>query len=142
MRLFRVAAVGVAAAAFATTMIAGVASAAPMHKSQTTTFTVEVTEPRSGGMYKAGSWTVTCGGDRTGNHPNMSAACSALKQKQDIFASTPIDVMCTMQFDQGFATVYGIVNGHRIYTTFSRSNGCEIYRWDNASALLDIPVNA
>ncbi len=54
-----------------------------------------------------------------------------------VFAGVPPDAMCTQVYGgPQTATVTGSVGGGQVQATFSRTNGCEIDRWDALSALL------
>ena len=72
-----------------------------------------------------------------GNHPGASAACGALEGiNADVFKPVPADQSCTMIYGgPETATVKGTVNGERVDAEFSRSNGCEIARWEAVMAL-------
>jgi hypothetical protein len=76
---------------------------------------------------------VTCGEGDT------SAACRAAERLDPRdFAPVPDDVACTDIFGgPQTARVSGTLRGERVAATFSRSNGCEIHRWDSVAALLD-----
>ena len=76
---------------------------------------------------------VTC--DGAGGSP----ACAAVADLEPAdFEPTPDDVACTPQFGgPETAQVTGTLNGEPIDATFSRSDGCEITRWDQVSGLLD-----
>ena len=83
------------------------------------------------------TFTVTCdpvGGD----HPDAAAACAALDAGGiAAFAPTSPDVVCTDQWGgPQVATVDGTVDGQRVIATFTRTDGCEISRWDALASLL------
>lgn len=83
------------------------------------------------------TFTLTCepaGGD----HPDADAACAAIAAAGGpaAFEPTPRDVACTEQWGgPQTATVEGTVDGETIRADFSRTNGCEISRWDALEAL-------
>jgi hypothetical protein len=55
----------------------------------------------------------------------------------EAFEPTPRGTACTQQFGgPETATVTGTFAGKRVDAEFSRANGCEIARWEQASALL------
>jgi Subtilisin inhibitor-like len=85
------------------------------------------------------TWTLTCD-PPGGSHPQASAACAQLEaSKTDPFAKTPAGLMCSMIYGGGqTATVTGTFHGRRVATTFARTNGCEVARWQLVSALLVI----
>lgn len=84
------------------------------------------------------TWSLTCqpaGGD----HPDPDAACAALLAAGGAaaFTPTPRDAMCTEIYGgPQLATVTGTVDGTTIDATFSRTNGCEISRWEALVPLL------
>ncbi|MFJ2090416.1 SSI family serine proteinase inhibitor [Streptomyces sp. NPDC087901] len=76
-----------------------------------------------------------------GSHPVAQQACDRLAQlpreSADPFAPVPRDAMCTQQFG-GAATarVTGTWQGRSIDSTFERTNGCEIGRWNSLRPVL------
>ncbi|MET9884652.1 SSI family serine proteinase inhibitor [Streptomyces sp. NPDC006430] len=76
-----------------------------------------------------------------GNHPEAARACARLdtfaKEGKDPFAAESKRQICTMQ-DGGPATAHvtGTWQGHRVDTTFRRTNGCEIARWNDMEPVL------
>ena len=81
--------------------------------------------------------TLTCvptGGD----HPDPEAACSTLAAVgAGAFAPPPKDQMCTEQWGgPQVALILGTVDGVAVRARFSRTNGCEISRWDALAPLL------
>ncbi len=84
----------------------------------------------------AQTWTLTCD-PAGGNHPDPVAACAALAAAADPFAPTPPDQACTM-IDGGpqTATIVGTYRGVSVTASYSRSNGCEIARWDAVAPVL------
>ena len=81
--------------------------------------------------------TLTCvptGGD----HPDPQAACATLADVGvGAFAPPPKDQMCTEQWGgPQVALVFGTVDGTAVQARFSRTNGCEISRWDAFAPLL------
>ncbi|MBB2924773.1 SSI family serine proteinase inhibitor [Cellulomonas cellasea] len=81
--------------------------------------------------------TLTCdpvGGD----HPDPAAACAALAAAgPGAFDLPPGDLMCTQLFGgPQVALVEGTVAGVPVSARFSRTDGCEIGRWDALAPLL------
>jgi hypothetical protein len=79
--------------------------------------------------------TVTCDPDG-GSHPDPARACDALLSHEDALEPVPKQVACT--------EIYGgpqvaVVSGGTVHTVFSRTNGCEIARWDKLAPLLELP---
>src|SRR5262245_37681194 len=74
--------------------------------------------------------TVTC--DVEDDCPEVAA----LEPK--VFEPTPGNVACTQQYGgPEKATVKGTFKGEPVDATFSRENGCEIARWEDAAPLLE-----
>ncbi len=85
-------------------------------------------------------FTLVCGASVEGTHPDARAACEHLAGMADPFAPIPDDAMCTEIYGgPQTATVTGTLRGERIDARFSRSNGCEIARWDRLAWLLGRP---
>jgi Subtilisin inhibitor-like len=82
--------------------------------------------------------TLTC--DPTGGtHPSPDEACGLLASDPEALEPVPPDAACTMIFGgPEEATVVGVVNGQQVDSAFSRSNGCELDRWDRMAALLQL----
>jgi hypothetical protein len=71
--------------------------------------------------------------------PTDSPACGAAAgiSAADL-AATEEDVACTQQFGgPETATITGTLRGEPVNVRFSRSDGCEIARWDRVKPLLD-----
>jgi hypothetical protein len=83
---------------------------------------------------EARSATLTCDPDG-GSHPDPTGGCDVLLQNEDALKPVAGDVACT--------EIYGgpqlaTISGSGVESTFSRSNGCEIARWDALKAVLEI----
>jgi hypothetical protein len=79
--------------------------------------------------------TVTCDPDG-GSHPDPARACDALLSHEDALEPVAKQVACT--------EIYGgpqvaVVSGGAVRAVFSRTNGCEIARWDKLAPLLELP---
>ncbi|WP_405999817.1 SSI family serine proteinase inhibitor [Streptomyces sp. NBC_00829] len=91
-----------------------------------------------------GTYELECG-PTGGTHPVAQAACDRLdelaRERQesgkDPFAPVAEDQMCTQQMG-GPATAHitGTWQGRRVDATFSRTNGCEISRWQTMEPIL------
>ena len=58
--------------------------------------------------------------------------------KPEVFEEPSGNTACTQQFGgPETATVKGTVNGEPVDARFSRENGCQIARWDEAKALFE-----
>ena len=75
-----------------------------------------------------------------GNHPDPDAACTALAAAwPEQFEPPATDVACTEIYGgPETATVTGTIDGRPVNASFSRTNGCQIHRWDALSALLAV----
>lgn len=91
----------------------------------------------SGDGTEAQEWTLTCEPEG-GSHPDPGAACAALGGLDaTVFAPVRADLMCTQVYGgPQTATVSGNWGGQAVDASFSRENGCEIARWDAATAVL------
>src|ERR687895_2369192 len=73
--------------------------------------------------------------DGAGGSPACAAAADL---KAADFDATPGDVACTQQYGgPETAQVTGTLRGEQIDATFSRTDGCEITRWEQVSGLLE-----
>jgi hypothetical protein len=74
-----------------------------------------------------------------GNHTRPDEACAALARQEAALAPVPGDAICTQIFGgPQEARVFGTVSGREVDAVFSRTNGCEIDRWDKLALLLEI----
>jgi hypothetical protein len=84
------------------------------------------------------TYTLTCMPDG-GTHPDLAAACQAVYLPM-VFDPPPTDQACTEQYGgPQVAEVTGRVQDIAIDARFSRTDGCQISRWERASALLPLP---
>ncbi|UER55486.1 hypothetical protein HJG43_14130 [Kineosporiaceae bacterium SCSIO 59966] len=101
-----------------------------------TELTIRLDESGAGDAVR--TFTLTCdppGGD----HPDPEAACRALADTGGAAAFDPVpdDMMCTEIYGgPQRATVTGTVDGTAVDAEFSRTDGCEIARWDALAPLL------
>ena len=86
------------------------------------------------------TWTLTCdeAGTPSGTHPDPAKACAALAHgaKQGL---PPVakDAMCTEIYGgPQTAQISGTYLGKVVSSSFSRTNGCEISRWNALEGLL------
>jgi hypothetical protein len=76
------------------------------------------------------SATVTC--DAAEDCPEVAAL------EPQVFEPTPGNVACTQQYGgPEQATVKGTFKGQPVDASFSRENGCEIARWEDAKPILE-----
>ena len=73
-----------------------------------------------------------------GNVADPIVACADLKgSARAALDPTPLSAMCTELYGgPAEATIVGAVDGDAVNARLSRSNGCEIGRWQELSALL------
>jgi hypothetical protein len=84
----------------------------------------------------AQTWTLTCD-PAGGTHPDSQAACAALAAAKDPFAPVRKDVACTEIYGgPQTATVVGTYRGEQVSATYSRTDGCQIARWDAIAPVL------
>ena len=79
--------------------------------------------------------TLTCD-PNGGTHPDAAKACAALDAHPEALHPVPGDMACT--------EIYGgdqvaLVEGSGIHAVLSRSNGCEIARWDALAPVVELP---
>lgn len=69
--------------------------------------------------------------------PNARAACRKLSRLPlTAFAPVPRNVACTEIYGgPQVASVFGLIAGKEFNATFSRTNGCEISRWNRVRFL-------
>lgn len=86
------------------------------------------------------TWTVTCD-PVGGTHPDAEAVCELLATEgMSLFEPVPGDAVCTEIYGgPEVARVTGTLSGEPVDATFSRTNGCEIDRWDAAALLIGGP---
>ena len=86
------------------------------------------------------SFTLGCRPAR-GTLPHRVTACSKLLQVQNPFAPVPPDQACTQIYGGAQeAVVTGVYGGKALRTTFNRTNGCQIARWNRVGFLFPIPT--
>lgn len=83
------------------------------------------------------SYRLTCA-PPGGDHPRAEAACKQLNQAgPSAFAPPPSDQACTEIYGgPHIATVTGTFGDDPVEARFSRTNGCEIDRWDGLDHVL------
>jgi hypothetical protein len=83
---------------------------------------------------EARSATLTCDPDG-GSHPDPAKACDALLEHEDALKPVAGDVACT--------EIYGgpqlaTIAGADVHATLSRTNGCEIGRWEALAPVVEL----
>ncbi|GAA3605940.1 SSI family serine proteinase inhibitor [Microlunatus ginsengisoli] len=87
------------------------------------------------------TWRLSCD-PAGGDHPDPVGACQALEVNgASALPPVPKDRACTMIYGgPERATVTGTMNGAKVKSTFTRTNGCEIDRWSQLVPLLPEPT--
>lgn len=77
------------------------------------------------------TWHLTCA-PAGGNHPTPAKACAVLASHgRTALPAVPADRMCTQQFGgPQTAHITGTWQGKAVNARLSRTNGCEIARWE------------
>jgi dipeptidyl aminopeptidase/acylaminoacyl peptidase len=76
-----------------------------------------------------------------GTFPRATGACASLARIQNPFAPVPSGIACTQIYGgPQTATVVGLYGGKRVRTTFRRTDGCEIARWNRVRFLFPMRV--
>ncbi len=79
-------------------------------------------------------WTLRC--PNGGTLPQPASACTHLDRLADPFAPVPKDVACTEVFGgPQIADVQGTFRGEPVDARFTRTDGCEIARWNRVRFL-------
>jgi hypothetical protein len=101
------------------------------------TVSTKLTIVSDDGAGKTETWTLTCD-PAGGTHPDPEAACAALAAKgKTAMPAVAKDMMCTQQYGgPQTAKVTGTWKGEAVDASFSRTNGCEISRWQSLKGLL------
>jgi hypothetical protein len=86
------------------------------------------------------TWALRCGPPH-GSHFRPVVACRRLAAGgPTLFAPLPKEIVCTQIYGgPQRARVVGLLAGKRIWATFTRTNGCEIGRWQRISPWLVPP---
>jgi hypothetical protein len=86
------------------------------------------------------TWTLRCA-PAGGTLPQRAAACRRLASLANPFASVPGDAVCTMIYGgPARARVTGTFEGRRVWTTFTRKDGCHIARWKRHGFLFPVAL--
>ena len=102
--------------------------------SLTITVSPNSAKPRAGRR----TYTLRCR-PAAGTLPRRASACSQLLRVQNPFAPVPRDQACTMIYGgPQQAVVIGIYGGKPVRTTFTRTDGCQVARWNRVRFLFPI----
>jgi hypothetical protein len=115
--------------------LAAVVLAAPrtsMSTSLRVTYWKETAKPPA-----TATWTLRCN-PPGGSLPRPARACRRLSSGgPTLFAPTPRGIACTQIYGgPQKARVVGTVRGTRVWATFTRTDGCQIARWQRISPWL------
>ena len=123
-------------ALLALTVLALVASASPQAGTSADT-SLRVTYWEDGSGTPDAVWTLRCN-PVGGSLARPARACAKLAAGgAKLFAAFPPNTVCTEIYGgPQRARIVGTVGGKRVWTTFSRTNGCEISRWARVSPWL------
>jgi Subtilisin inhibitor-like len=83
-------------------------------------------------------WKLYC--ERSGGTlPNPERACQRLETFSDPFAPTESGAMCTQEYGgPALAEIEGLYHGETVDARFTRTDGCEISRWDSHRFLFPV----
>jgi Subtilisin inhibitor-like len=83
-------------------------------------------------------WRLHC--ERSGGtHPTPEKACEQLFGLDDPFAPVPSDGVCTEIYGgPAVAEIEGLYRGETVNAEFTRTNGCEIDRWERHAFLFPV----
>ncbi len=97
----------------------------------------ELTITVHSGSGDTSQWRLTCD-PPGGTHPDPARACRVLESVGDsALPAVPKDLMCTQIYGgPETATITGTWRGKQIDSRLSRTNGCEISRWNALTGVL------
>ncbi|MEU1436074.1 SSI family serine proteinase inhibitor [Streptomyces sp. NPDC005775] len=112
----------------------------PLLQNDDTSTHLTVVVAGSGNPEADGTYELECDPAR-GSHPVARQACDRLAQlpgeSADPFAPVSRNAMCTQQFGgPATARITGTWQGRPVDSTFERTNGCEIGRWNSLRPVL------
>ena len=86
-------------------------------------------------------FSLVCGDEARGEHPEPAAACARVLRMDDPFAPPPTDLICTEQYGgPETARITGTWEGEEVDVELSRVDGCAIERWDAFVPVVPEPV--
>ncbi len=121
--------------------LAGSAHGGIAHGAGTMT-ALNITVMPNGGKPTVGrrSYTLRCR-PAGGTLPKPGTACSKLAKIQNPFAPVPTAMACTEIYGgPQEAVVVGLYDGKAVRTRFTRTDGCQIARWNRVRFLFPIPT--
>ena len=104
---------------------------------------IQLIEVINDGIGTTKSWTLNCQ-PNGGSHPNRNAAClQLLKLGIKALSPTPAGYACSQIYGgPEKATLSGTWSGKKFRSTFSRTDGCQIARWEKLSQVLLLKAGA
>ncbi|MBM3691289.1 MAG: hypothetical protein FJW76_04710 [Actinobacteria bacterium] len=85
---------------------------------------------------KAVTWQLTCN-PAGGNHPHPNLACREIRRAVNPFKKPASDEICTKIYGgPQQAVVTGVWAGKKVNRKFTRTDGCEINRWQQLQVTL------
>ena len=128
-----------AAIAFLALLAASIAAAAPASTSPTE---LRITAWPNGPSGAAKRWTLQCE-PAGGTLPRAGQACASLARMTAPLRPTPPGSVCTQIYGgPATAIVTGVFEDRRIWTRFSRRDGCEINRWNRHRFLFPVTLGS
>lgn len=86
------------------------------------------------------TWRLTCV-PSGGNHPDPAGACAAIEANPDPFGPVKPDTACTEIYGgPAVATITGYRDGARVDAKYTRTDGCQIARWDALAVVIPGPI--
>jgi hypothetical protein len=119
----------------------GTAASRPLGSAALAQLTITVwPEGQEAGI--ARRWTLRCQ-PVGGTHPARVRACTRLTTVYAPFRPVPSDAFCTAVYGgPQEALVTGTFRGRRVNARFSRTDGCQIARWNRVGVLFPVGVGA
>ena len=117
--------------------LAALTVSAPLRAGASSTTTLRIAYWEGPGDTPGVVWTLRCNPAR-GTLPRPAAACTKLAVGgAKLFAPVRPGAICTEIYGgPQRARIVGVVAGKRVWSTFARTNGCEIDRWRRVSPWL------
>jgi Subtilisin inhibitor-like len=113
----------------------------PLRATSTSTELRITAWPKGRGTAGVKRWTLRCG-PAGGSLPKPAGACKSLASLTNPFAPVPRDAACTEIYGgPAEAVVSGRHAGRRVWARFSRTDGCQIERWDRHRFLFPFRTN-
>jgi hypothetical protein len=126
--------VGIAICALVLAAVGGALAASPPTTSVRVTYWADSAKPDASVV-----WTLRCN-PSGGSLPQPKRACERIASGAKLFAPVPRGIACTQIYGgPQKARVVGTVLGMRVWATFTRTDGCQIGRWQRLSPAGGVP---